>query len=401
MIRAVDTLIKTTDARPSMSKLEFEALVTLLVQQYGQVAVVSALIALESGRLEAGARDLPAPVPAEPVNIEQTRSTASWAINQADGDLPAAARRLAGPVGRMVRQAARDTVWESTRKAGTRYVRVPGPRACAFCLMLASRGAVYAKDTVLAVGKKAKRPEGARYHDNCACSAREVLSDADVPQIVKDLEAEWVEVTYTGRGPVADQKKAWQEHVKRQRQAQKQRPRWMPTTAVRLRHPVGEKEELRERSTKDRHAQPSAEELRKKGLVGPTNHFDLTRATNKQELQSMLAEKKVWDWLRDRGATLHQVQAEGSIPTGNVGRPTPDFLVDGIPTDVKVAGSPRAIARQIREGKRQAKNLIVDISQTTMSQGQATEAFSAAIRREERYLHQVAIIGNGFVLYWP
>lgn len=381
VIRAVDTLIKTTDARPSMTRVEFEALVTLLVQQYGQVAVSSALIALESGRLEAGMRGLPAPVPAEPVNIEQTRATASWAINKADGDLPVAARRLAGPVGRMVRQAARDTVWESTRVAGTGYVRVPGPRACAFCLMLASRGAVYAKDTVLAVGKKAKRPEGARYHDNCSCGAREVLSDDDIPQIVKDLEAEWYEVTYTGRGPVADQKKAWQKYVQK-----KHRAMWRPASYTSLDRatPVGQARGYRRQ-------QPSlASILKNTRGVGQWDE-----GASKQQKEDRAAEKRIAQWLLEAGATTVQQVHEAD-------RTMPDFLVDGnTPIEAKRVVSSTSIQKQARRGLKQASHIVMDARESRMALTEAQEGMRAAIRNYGGDIDRITVIGNDFVLSWP
>jgi hypothetical protein len=45
------------------------------------------------------------------------------------------------------------------------YRRVPSVGACAFCLTLASRGAVYTQDTVL------RRADGGGYHENCRCTA--------------------------------------------------------------------------------------------------------------------------------------------------------------------------------------------------------------------------------------
>jgi hypothetical protein len=43
----------------------------------------------------------------------------------------------------------------------TRYRRVPEARACRFCLMLASRGAVYLTETTAGAGRK--------FHANCRC----------------------------------------------------------------------------------------------------------------------------------------------------------------------------------------------------------------------------------------
>lgn len=66
---------------------------------------------------------------------------------------------------------------------GTAFARVPEPGACSFCLMLASRGAVYTAKTVGAVNK---------FHDHCRCLGIEVKRDgSDLPRINRDLEQLW------------------------------------------------------------------------------------------------------------------------------------------------------------------------------------------------------------------
>lgn len=86
--------------------------------------------------------------------------------------------RLSGAVSRHVyaasRQAIIDTVMHGTarhrrskKEVRVGYARVlTGSENCAFCAMLASRGAVYSKDTVT------KRRDGRKFHDNCDCVAR-------------------------------------------------------------------------------------------------------------------------------------------------------------------------------------------------------------------------------------
>ena len=51
----------------------------------------------------------------------------------------------------------------------TRYIRVPNPGACSFCLLLATRGAVYYRDSFRE--RKAFRKDGSpRVHANCRCT---------------------------------------------------------------------------------------------------------------------------------------------------------------------------------------------------------------------------------------
>jgi hypothetical protein len=73
--------------------------------------------------------------------------------------------KVAGAVGRHVLNAGRDTVLKSMqadpRARGWR--RVTSGMACSFCSMLASRGAVYGKDSV-----------EFQAHDHCSCSSEPV-----------------------------------------------------------------------------------------------------------------------------------------------------------------------------------------------------------------------------------
>lgn len=82
-----------------------------------------------------------------------------------------ARKKLEGVLNRLVLQPGRDTVYEATKRDGTGYARIPEPGACPFCLMLASRGAVYTKDTVLHTSSLHK------YHDHCRCLGIEVRVD--------------------------------------------------------------------------------------------------------------------------------------------------------------------------------------------------------------------------------
>lgn len=221
VVNATRALLRAIERKPDLTAEQFAALADMFVTRYGRAAAGSALRALDNTRLDAGVfGDLPRPEVTAVVSAAQSRSSASWAWNTAGGDPRAAAVRFSGPLGRMIRQPARETVWNATRAAGTRYVRVPGVKACAFCLMLASRGAVYTKDTVTTTtgARGSKRPEGLRYHDNCDCQARESLTDADLPQVIRDLQDEWREATYGADGlPLPNQQDAWRQHIRKTR----------------------------------------------------------------------------------------------------------------------------------------------------------------------------------------
>ena len=243
VVMATRELLRLAEVYPDITPEEFLFIYTAVVDKYGSVAAASALRAVENSRRAAGKWDvLPRPGVADAAPPDQVRATHSWAVNRAGTvAAPAVARMLVGPLGRLVQQRARHTIWNATVTGGTRYARLPGPKACDFCLMLASRGPVYTKETVLATGqsrrgvregprsaphfrnpqatsghvyRQGRRPEGLRYHDNCDCTAIESYTDADLPQVIVDLEQEWREVTWGDDGmPVKHQLAVWKAHI--------------------------------------------------------------------------------------------------------------------------------------------------------------------------------------------
>lgn len=100
------------------------------------------------------------------------------------------AARLERSLQRLIMQPARDTVVESAERdpAGARWARVPtGTGTCAFCLVMASRGALYTSRAAASqvVGRRG-RPRGSRglgdrYHDDCNCVATPLWPGSDYP----------------------------------------------------------------------------------------------------------------------------------------------------------------------------------------------------------------------------
>lgn len=132
-------------------------------------------------------RDVPASmasfesVMASPAPVVQAQATARWGLGplfQSDPDPASALSHLEGALQRLVLQPGRDSVFQSARRDPVRtgVARVPsGASTCAFCMLLASRGAVYA-DRQTAGG------DGNRFHSDCDCVPIVVRSDADLPE---------------------------------------------------------------------------------------------------------------------------------------------------------------------------------------------------------------------------
>lgn len=70
------------------------------------------------------------------------------------------------------------------------YARMPSAGACAFCLLLASRGAVYSKTTVLTTTSRSKRRgSGKSFHEGCNCAMFPIFSrDQDLPDRIAHAE---------------------------------------------------------------------------------------------------------------------------------------------------------------------------------------------------------------------
>lgn len=189
-----------------------------IVEKYGTEASAHAVNFLILTRsLDDELRFLPTEKQAPAATFGQTFHSLRWALrhNKPAPDHLAiqglAHRKLAGTLNRLVLQPARDTVYHATVRAGTGYARVVSPGSCNFCLMLASRGAVYTNRTALVT------ENGRRYHDNCRCIAIEVKDKSQLPQLNQELEQVWQNLSRSlgGRTPTMKQ---WEEFMDKQRE---------------------------------------------------------------------------------------------------------------------------------------------------------------------------------------
>lgn len=192
-----------------------------IVQVYGEQAAYAAADYLFMERsLDDTLRGLEYPEVADPVGFEQASKSYDWAMSIVDGaeeEIRALAlKKLQAITNRLVVSPARKTVELGVLKAGTRYARVPEPGACAFCLMLGSRGAVYTSDSVFG--------ELGRYHDNCRCLGIEVKTDADLPRLNRDLMdvSETLDREFDGSVTVNE----WRQYITARRQQLGQNVEW-------------------------------------------------------------------------------------------------------------------------------------------------------------------------------
>lgn len=162
-----------------------------LTATYGDAAALAAADWYDDLREQAGAPGRYRSRMADPVPAEQAEAVARWAVGPLFGPAPdraAALEHLTGGVQRLVLQPARATIAASTARdpADARWARVPSRAdSCAFCRLLASRGAVYhsAEDA-------GGSPETS-YHSGCGCVPTPVWPGEAEPYDVDALVEEY------------------------------------------------------------------------------------------------------------------------------------------------------------------------------------------------------------------
>lgn len=133
------------------------------------------------------------------VQADQSVSSARWGLGplfagEPDGSLAL----LTGVTQRLVMQPYRTTVERAAAKDPVRsgVARIPsGPTTCKWCVMIASRGAVYTKETA----------SGA-WHDHCDCMPTVIRSPGDYPDDydLSAMERLYAEQSGIGRDVPAD-----------------------------------------------------------------------------------------------------------------------------------------------------------------------------------------------------
>lgn len=115
---------------------------------------------------------------AQPVDPGKAQGATRWAVGALfDEDVTLFQSQLLGATQRLVSQRGRDTIFDNAGRdpVRTSVARIPsGTDTCTFCIMLASRGAVYTD--LVAAG------EMNDFHDNCDCVPSIIRSKRDWPE---------------------------------------------------------------------------------------------------------------------------------------------------------------------------------------------------------------------------
>jgi hypothetical protein len=164
-------------SKPEAARDALMEFVPTLTDQYGAVAATLAADWYEELRAASGAvgRFRTATAPSVPAGAVEAK------LRYLAGHLwtpePGA---MLGPLltaaDKYVKQPGRDTVASNARREGVRWARVPtGAKTCSWCLVLASRDAVYSS-------KSAAGGDGHKYHGACDCVATRIGKASDYPE---------------------------------------------------------------------------------------------------------------------------------------------------------------------------------------------------------------------------
>lgn len=265
------------------------------------------------------------------------------------------ASELGRRVGRHVVDAGRSAVSDSAHNGSARfksgrparvgYARVlSGRESCAFCAMLASRGPVYSKDTVV------RRRDGRRYHDGCDCIPVLVV-DGEPWEGQAEAEAlysRWREITWENGRIAPNQFKKWQQAV-------------------------------------------SAGQIDSKlysPLEGQVSDWQSLITFN--GVKPKQHELITYQFLAKRGhkVELNPVSAEEKVKS-------PDAWVDGVLTEIKapLGRGPETVYQLVRKGSKQSKNMIVDLHRTELTLDEAIVQVDRAQARYDR-VQEVIIISQ-------
>jgi len=161
-------------------------MIRALIQRYGQAAAVHAAQFYRQQRAAAGVPGrIPIPMPPAP-SEEQVQAQLQWAVSNLYGPVTPEAEQAAltnvqGVTENLVLDQSRQTIIDAVQrdKAAKGWARVPEAAACSFCLLLATRGAVY----------KSSQTADFKSHDHCKCHAEPVFNAYEPSATVRAAQA--------------------------------------------------------------------------------------------------------------------------------------------------------------------------------------------------------------------
>jgi hypothetical protein len=179
-------------------------LIQAITTKYGRLSGALSGRFYQRARVDAGLGKHSAAV-ADPAPLEQVTKTVGWATHDNKGQplsLVDVHPRLEGATTKLVLDVGRDTIVNSVAADAKAkgWARVPEPGCCAFCALLATRGAVY----------KSEDSADFKSHDHCRCHAEPVFTAYEPSAQIRQWQADYAKATHGVRGS-RNQRIAWRQ----------------------------------------------------------------------------------------------------------------------------------------------------------------------------------------------
>ncbi|MFB9776328.1 hypothetical protein [Brevibacterium otitidis] len=197
LISTLDRIMATAHGAPGKETKDLIlTAIPEVVKAHGTVTAELTAEFYALARTNASLNDLFTPEPVWDPNEQQIAGSLRWALRPINGeqytgeDYARAVDRVRAAMTRLMRQTEGTTVMENVRRDPRRplYRRVPEAGACGWCMMLATRGHVYTKDTVGGPHK--------RYHDRCKCSSEPQYPGEELPPLVQAARKAYYDFYY-------------------------------------------------------------------------------------------------------------------------------------------------------------------------------------------------------------
>lgn len=162
---------------------DFSQLINAIARRYG---LASAALAARYYKLERAQASIPGQftvMPAPVAGATQVSQSVDWALQPLwaqQPDLNAATTNVRGVAEKLVLDVGRNTIVNNVHRdlKAHGWARITEPKPCAFCALLAMRGAVYRSD----------RTADFRAHDHCRCHVQPLFGPYEAPDRVQQWQ---------------------------------------------------------------------------------------------------------------------------------------------------------------------------------------------------------------------
>lgn len=190
--------LAAADLATTVGFAAFAAYLVLLVRRFGAAAGALAVQQYNAERKAAGVGGRFTPTPAQVPTTDQVSATLGWATAPLRADNPKpgveqiVAQRVTSGAERMVLDVGRQTIVTNTLRdtKASGWERVTEPGTCAFCALLASRGAVY----------RSEQAGDFTSHDHCRCHAAPIFGAYHPSAQVRSWQALYASASAGRRG---------------------------------------------------------------------------------------------------------------------------------------------------------------------------------------------------------